>query len=100
MSYDFDSVSSKSDFENKATAWFGMEVKSWLPVAVLLVSLVSFFIYQEARISTVEARSGALDVRVDNLSVALQNLSDMVARVDERTKLMQGDINFIKQQVK
>ncbi len=86
---------------NQETAKFnqllGLEIKSWIPVAVLFISAISFFVYQSARINALEAKAQEAKTETADMINVLNELRVEVARTGVKVDTLTVEIKEIKQ---
>lgn len=73
------------------------KIKSWIPIGVIFVSAVSFFVYQSARINALEARAQESKNETANMVNVLNELRLEVARTGVKVDTLTVEIKEIKQ---
>lgn len=73
------------------------KIKSWIPIAVIFVSAISFFVYQTARINALEARAQETKNETANMINVLNELRLEVARTGVKVDTLTVEIKEIKQ---
>lgn len=72
-------------------------IKSWVPIGVIFVSAISFFVYQTARINALEARAQDTKSETANMINVLNELRLEVARTGVKVDDLSVEIKEIKQ---
>ncbi len=73
------------------------EFKSWIPIGVIFVSTISFFVYQTARINTLEAKAQETKNETANMINVLNELRLEVAKTGVKVDGLSVEIKEIKQ---
>lgn len=82
--------------EAKFSGWLASSLKNWLPISIIFISAIAFFVTQSNRIEVLANQYNTVNERVDGLSETQSELTASLARIEERTIQIQKDIDFIK----
>ena len=86
--------------EAKFQGWLASSLKNWVPLFVILVSTVAFFVTQSGQIDALANQYDTVNQMVDKLNQEQSELNSTMARIEERTIQIQKDIADIKQRLR
>ena len=79
-------MSSKQEqFNQKATTWLGMEIKNWVPILVVMVSLIGYIQMLYFEVQTLEARADSMEAKHEKLTESLNNIDKRLVAIESNT---------------
>lgn len=89
----------KEYIEPVIQGWFTTNLKVWIPLIIIFISAVTFFVTQSDRIVSLEIVNAEIITRQRETETKVSEANATWQRIDERTLQMQKDIDFIKSKV-
>ena len=86
----------KESLEPVIQGWFMANLKAWIPLVIIFISAVTFFVTQSDRIVNLEIVNAEIVVRLRETETKVSEANATWQRIDERTLQIQKDVDFIK----
>ena len=89
--------SEQEQFNQKASTWFGVELKTWIPILVVLISLIGYIQMLYYDVQTLKARADSMEIKHEKLTESLNNIDKRLVAIEANTNFSAKNLKQLKE---
>lgn len=86
----------QEQFNQRAGMWFGLTVRTWIPIVIAFIGLITYIQAISFSVSVLEARADELEDRNDIRADMLNDFSNRLTKIESNTTQTKDDLRALK----